>query len=295
MVLTHDIEKGRIPCVYRISLVEKEDNQPLLIVRVQEGLVRKYLNTKSIGLIEGIKKRFDFEYFSSFSEPHFGFNGVFKKEESRDGFMEFVAPIPTIKQEIAEVCGQCGGTGQDDLRDSDCLICHGFGKKSSYRWKPLQAILATLSFLLAIGEVFNERSPVSCIQLMTFRLSFGEEGQYFIGGSYSPDFCKWLAGHPSHQFSGVVGKMRKIYGYIYQKDEDFYYFNVRSSGGNLVIECPGNATSICPNDFNDYEKGYAVRFGCTNVDTSAQQLVLLIGLILMWDKAEQELIKSGII
>ena len=63
-------------------------------------------------------------------------------------------------------------------------------------------------------------------------------------------------------------------------------FWVRLKNGRLIMNCPGDACGIHPeNWYEENDKGY--EFNCHNVDSPMQQITLLAGLAALHDEARR--------
>ena len=64
---------------------------------------------------------------------------------------------------------------------------------------------------------------------------------------------------------------------------------VRDNGW-LSIGCSGDRTGLHPSSFGSIGIGRGYQFSCHNVDTSMQQLTLLVGLATLCDKVRKEMV-----
>jgi hypothetical protein len=69
---------------------------------------------------------------------------------------------------------------------------------------------------------------------------------------------------------------------------DHFRFEISEKGG-LIIDCPGDACGINPSGWSQISPDRGYKFGCHNVDTPAQQLILLIGLAVLHQEVDKTL------
>lgn len=64
-----------------------------------------------------------------------------------------------------------------------------------------------------------------------------------------------------------------------------YHFRTILQKGRLIMDCPGDACGVYPNEWVEEDNGY--KFACHNVDSPMQQLTLLAGLAALHDEARK--------
>lgn len=192
-----------------------------------------------------------------------GFAGVLKKFKSKNGFSVYETNIPsTEKQDQAD-------------------------------WTKLYEISATFSLFLELmnSHLYAEEATYSNPpQLIMLHLVArrGLHGGSF-DGEYGIDFCNGLRvikTNPKIQCQ-VLGAMENAHRRIFSSEPSGHFrFEIRESGG-LILDCPGNACGIHPDDWNHIfpKKGY--KFGCHNIDTPAQQLTLMAGLAILHEEVDK--------
>jgi len=289
-----DIEDEIVPAVYETSY--KGGDIPCIELRLHEDFVEE---SKDIVPIESFLRGFQEEHkigpFSPLREDNFGFDGVIKRKgkDSR-GFIIYGIEIPIVRKHLDEPCKRCKGTGLDEidgLPERECLSCRGSGREIAYDWRQIAAVSASLQILGMLAETFRKRTSASVPQLFTFQLVCGEGiGRFPIGGYFGIDFCNWLDSLPKPcQFDHVIEEMQKVYFRLFGKEAiiglDFQAY-VRSGSG-LIIGCPGNATGIFPE--GSWERGHGREYSCHNMDTPAQQIMLLVALAILSDMARESM------
>lgn len=68
-----------------------------------------------------------------------------------------------------------------------------------------------------------------------------------------------------------------------------YDFEVRIGSARFYIDYPGGVCGINPCRTCELQNSKGHEFGCHNVHTSRQQLLLLVGLAALWTKAKEEI------
>ena len=289
-MLGYDIEDERIPALYEISY--KRGTTPCIELRLHEEFVKESENIVPIEcFLRNIQEKHKVGPFSPLKENNFGFDGVIKKKgKDGRGFIIYEIDIPVVRKYSGEPCKNCKGTGWSKFRglpDRECLSCRGSGREIVYDWRQAAAISGSLQILGMMTGTFRKRTSASVPQLLTFQLACGEGmGRFPIGGYYGIDFCDWLASLPKPcQFDNVIKEMQNVYSHIFGKDDsmtlglDFQAY-IRSDSG-LIISCPGNATGIFPE--GSWKAGHGMEYSCHNMDTPAQQIMLLVALAILSD------------
>jgi hypothetical protein len=287
-MLGYDIEGERIPAVYELSY--KKGSPPCLELRLHEEFVAAKKDIIPIeGFLKGIQKEHNLGAFSPLKEESFGFDRALKKKgrDSR-GFIIYEIEIPRVRRQLDEPCSHCKGACWNKDFGRQCTWCHGTGHKILYDWPSIDAISASLQVLGMLTGTFEERTSANDCQLLTFQLVCGKElGGYSIKGYYGIDFCRWLASLPKpYQFNNVLKEMQYVYFHIFGKDSplgfDFHAYVDKDTW--LIITVPGNASGICPSNYS-WKAGKGREYGCCNMDTSAQQVMILVALGILSDMA----------
>lgn len=290
-MLGYDIEDERVPAVYELSY--KRRNLPCLELRLHEEFVAAHNDTVPVeGFLKPLQKEHNIGDFSPFKEGDFGFGGALKKKGYSKGFIIYEMEIPAVRKTTNEPCERCEGTGWDKSLERECSFCRGGGHHIDYDWIPINAISASLQILSMMAETFDKRTSASIYQLLTFQLVCGKgQGHYPIGGHYGIDFCNWLNSLPKRYFNNVIEEMQNVYSHIFGKDVymsgDFQAYV--ESGTWLIISCPGDACGIHPCDSYSWKPGQGREYSCHNMDTSAQQMMLLTALGILSDMAREHM------
>jgi len=287
------MEKERVPCVYDISY--RKGNPPCIVLRLHKDFVKANKDTIPLEFfLRKIQDDHNLGQFFSLSNDCFGFDGAIKKRgEDSEEFFIYEMEIPVFKKDLLEVCERCKGTGQNKDLDCECLFCHGSGHKVAYDWRPLSAISASLHVLGMMLSTYEEKTSAKKPQLITFQLFCGKgQGRFPIAGHYGIDFCNWLVSlGPSHQFNQVVEEMTNVYSHIYGREAglrwDFQAYVEKNAW--LIIGVPGDACGINPSDSYDWQQGKGKTFDSHNMDSPAQQILILVALAILSDMAREHM------
>lgn len=293
-VLGYKIERNRVPCIYDISY--RKGNSPRIVLRLHKDFVKA---NKDISRMEFFLRKIQDDHsigeFFPLSNDCFGFDGVIKKKRKKSfkGFFIYEIEIPVFKKDLPETCERCNGTGQNKDLDCECLFCHGSGHKSSYDWRPLTAISASLQVLGMMINTYEKETSAKNPQLITFQLYCGKgQGHFPIAGYYGIDFCNWLVSlNAPHVFDQVIEEMQHVYSHIYGREIgmrwDFQAYLEKNAW--LIISVPGDACGIHPSDSYGWKQGEGKAFDCHNMDSPAQQIMILVALAILSDMARKYL------
>lgn len=168
-------------------------------------------------------------------------------------------------------------------------------KQNQADWKNLYEISATLSLFLEImnSHLQAEKPTNSNLpQLMVLHL-IAHRGLHggSLGGEYGIAFCNQLRKirKDTKVQCRVLDAMQNGLCRIFNSEPfDHFRFEISEKGG-LIIDCPGDACGINPSDWSQISPDRGYEFGCHNVDTPAQQLILLIGLAILHQEVDKTL------
>jgi len=290
-----DIIESNISCWYELSW---QENPPAIILRIHTDFIKEFKTEhppEEWPIIKSFKEKFGFKDFGGNFDQDIGFEKVFKYTGENQGFIEYVTKIPQIQKSTCSPCQQCNGTGKDEWRGEGeiCFFCEGTGKERVMDWQRAYAISASFTVLLIVLSSFNLKENTSILlpQLLTIKTTTHKDmhGGSF-GGEISIPLREWLASLGDNAtIPEMVKAMKKAHKQMFGlHDYESLSFKVyvRSSGA-FFADCPGNACGIHPSD-RRLEKGKGYEFSCHNVDTPAQQIVLLAGLAALCDKARKK-------
>lgn len=286
------LTRENIPCWYEVSWQEEGTS---ILIRIHPDMVRGF-ETISVDapIAASLMEQFDFHSFEGSLTENFGFNQGLQRQEGSDGFVEFVAKIPTIRRQTQDPCEHCGGSGKWYSDDDECASCDGSGKEHTYEWWKVHEISASLTVLLTVLEYLPEQdSTAEFPQLLTVTTITRSERSCGIWGTYSPVLSKWLtslganAGIPEMVQAMKIAHESMLGVRKYLSDWDFRA-NIADQYGWLNVDCPGDACCLHP-ALGSPKDGEGYEFTCHNVDTPAQQLTLLAGLAALHDRVRKEL------
>lgn len=257
--------KENIPCWYELSW---NAEVPAIILKIHKDFI-KHRNIKLGDLAGIVDFNKNFSYFGDFEsdfQGNIGFSGVLRHYGEDGEFIKFAVDIPTKGKNY-------------DL------------------YEMLYRISASFTILFTFLYVQEYETKCKFPQLLTINTTTHEEmcgGS--VGGQFSVSLVNWLKTfNPYDEILEIKKATKKVYEYIFFYDDvKIQVFDYRAELGNkdggLVMDCPGHAAGIFPeihHDYDDKTDGY--KFSCDNVDSPAQQLVLLSGLAALHDKARREI------
>jgi len=287
-----------LPCWYELSW--REILPPAIILRIHKDFIReiiaKKIDFENAPIVWGFKIEFGFEKFVGDFEKEFGFDGALVKKGKDGEFVEFFIPIPKIKKDSGEICGDCGGSGKNEtFADDECLFCSGTGKKYFYDWKSAFAISASLNIFFSLMCFWEKESSAGIPQLITIDVVTRKD---LHGGSLwgqcSIPFAEYLMKISEKDGDVLLPEaseaVRAAWHHMFGlSDYEFHHdFRVNVRNGGFNIFCPGDACGLNPAQWSRI-KGQGYEFSCHNVDTPAQQIALIAGLAALHDKARKEI------
>jgi len=119
-----------------------------------------------------------------------------------------------------------------------------------------------------------------------------------LGGAFAPCFVDVLKTYEEKTvFTKQTNIMFAAHRAMWQKsiEEDACDYDkhtttiYQSLPGNLIMNVPGDACGIHPNEVRTISEGMGYNFACHNVDNMLQQLTLVTGLAAMCDLVETHL------
>ncbi len=140
------LTRENIPCWYELSW--RPGIIPAIILRIHRDFIQQTqpIDPEKSPIIAHFIKEFNFRRFSPDFNGNFGFDDSFQWLGEREGFSEFLIPLPVVKKQTGKKCRSCGGSGKDEyIEDSDCLYCEGSGRESIIEWSSAFAVSATLT------------------------------------------------------------------------------------------------------------------------------------------------------
>ena len=281
-----------VPCWYEISWCGEAESPPALILRVHRDFLRKEAPPPPTSpVITGLQKDLGLgEYRASPEGDVFGFApAAFLPRPEKDGFAEFLVPMPAIERPTGRRCPDCRGTGTDRMCGGACLRCMGKKKERKLSWDVSDATVAGLAVFFAWTGYAEADTSARFPQLMEIH-SGARGGSHPLGGYYGAAFMRWLARFPQYtEFPEAVEAMWRSYGYMFDDHkEDRWGFKAQLLHPNyLVLDCPGDACGVHQSHHGE-RPDRGSEFTCHNLDSAAQQLTLLSGLAVLHDLARKD-------
>lgn len=267
-----------------------------LALRLHSDFIQKALvMTPDTHLVKVLSEDLNLKAFSGDYNKDLGFEGIFKNKGEKEKFIEYTFPLPQVRKESEEKCTWCNGSGEDSYGDRECFMCSGTGHGFIIDYRETIAASATLTALtklLKSWEWDNKNTSASLPQLLTVgTITKLDMHGGSLWGEVSSPLRHWLSLHSGHDsIPEATQAMMAAHDKMFTlRDFDKHAFKLMVwEDGALMMDCPGNACGIHP-DHHFRGEGEGYEFNCHNVDSSAQQLTLLVGLAAIHDKARKEL------
>jgi len=292
------IIKENIPCWYELSWLKEKVS---ILLRIHQDFANAApVMPKDSPLVNHFLEDFQFSHWSCDLKKDFGFDNAFVFQQEKEGFVEFLVPIPKIRKYVGKPCRRCKGTGIDNImkgfgENKKCVFCNGTGKEYFMDWRPAQAISASFNAFLTLAFHPDLETSAPFPQLMTIQVTTAHDMHGgSLGGEFSIPFYEWLSSFEERTaFPDVIEAIqvaaKKMFGKV-NKYEGFGFRAYMLRRGGIVINVPGDACGIYNlSDSYDDKRKRGCRFECHNVDTAMQQLELLVGLAVLHDRARKEI------
>jgi len=161
-----------IPCWYELAWDEKK---PAIILRVHQDFIETIpIIASGAPIIRYFMGKFKLQEFVGDLKKNFGFDGSILRnpEGTKNGFLEYLVPLPKIKVETGNRCEDCKGSGKDSFaqshedNDRECSYCDGSGREHIYKWHSAYAVSASLNVFFSIGYYPEKETSAPFPQLM---------------------------------------------------------------------------------------------------------------------------------
>lgn len=285
-----NIKKEDVSCWYELSW----DDKGSIVLRVNKDFVKNAGNiSKNAPIVMGLKEGFS-AFEGGFEGKNFGFDKSFVNKGLNKDFFEMEAELPVLRKKSKEPCLFCKGTGKADFLDGICICCNGEGRSYLYEWGKAFAISAsfTVFFLFSFNpEIQTSSNLKQLMAVQTITESNIHGGS--IWGDFSSLLINWLKTIKETQNFLTLIRKASMGAYVKMDGRKLdifhdYDFRVALKDGRLIMDCPGDACGINPNEeYWDGKGDGGYRFNCHNVDNPMQQLTLLAGLAALHDEARK--------
>ena len=287
------ITQESVPCWYELSW----SNKSSIILRIHEDFLK---NKGSIMpeeyFIKELARENKFTIFEGdFEGGNFGFDKSFVNQGLNNGFFEMKADVPSLRKESAQPCSLCNGTGKV-FDYGVCSFCGGGGKSWCYEWEKAFALSASFTVFFTFSSSSNIQTSSNLKQLMTIQTITKRDAQGHgssLRGEFSALLVNWLRTIEKAETKNLINFLKMATAATFIKmngrkvDEDSFEVTLRN--GRLIINCPGDACGVHPENWHEInDNGY--EFNCHNTDNPMQQIALLAGLAALHDEAR----KAGI-
>jgi len=293
------IQRENMPCLYEIGWRKRS---PALILKMHKSIIETCPNLHESFWVQHFIKEFGFSIFDQFrknifGDLYFGFNQCCRKIGEKNDFWIFEIPIPKIKKQTNEACQYCNGTGKSEyFSNRKCLACAGSGVEIAMDWKKIEAISASLVVFFNLAMLRCEKGKeTDCkfLQLLLINTMLQKDMHGgSLGGDYSVPLVNFLRSFaPDTEITEMKDAMISAHRKMFGKNDKYAIYEmgakVAYENGWLNVSCPGSACGLHPAD-SWLKKGEGYKFSCHNVDTSAQQITLIVGLAALCDKYRKE-------
>lgn len=229
------------------------------------------------------------KYETRLGQQFFGINDSISLVAQDEEWMAYQIKIPTFVHYSNFVCRSCGGTGKRQLEhcyNEECGRCRGNKTEKLPDHIKIDEVCYSLSvFLHALWFPIEEgdvNTPYKQLFTITSFSKVGSQG-HSVGGYCSPEFLRFLESYSTSYDNEVIlpsvtEVMMKVHRIMYGEVEIFDRFACLTRGGQIILDCPGNACQIHFDSGREVGSGRGNNITCHNLDTGMQQLMLLAGL-----------------
>lgn len=289
------ITRDTIPCWYELSWREKQG----MILRIHDDFVNHHHKILAEApIVKHYAENFRFSVFAGEFGTDFGFEKSLKFLGQRDGFQEYLTPIPVIRKKSSQKCDLCDGSGQSLIFEGDkCLYCEGDGFEIVDDTAEACAILATLSLLFKLLRFPEIESSSKLPQLICVKTVVNRETNGFeVGGEYSREAVAWMKHRRAGEIPEMVSVMRVAWKKMEGEIKDYYdhsfFADISGDNGWLCASVPGDRTGIHPEQGSEHDvifNGHGYKFSSHNVDRPIQQFAILASLAALHDLMRKDL------
>lgn len=286
--------RQNVRCWYEISY---DDEKKAIILRIHEDFISTYRRPER--MLDLFKKIYGVDDFFDDFNGNIGYEGIIKFLRKEERFSVFSCALPVMKKLTDEICPKCNGSKMLPDTEIECLECSRTGKKFQYFPKEVSTTIVSLTMLfklLGYFSLFEKYLPCDAsqlAQLLEIKMEArGEDVSAAIGAELSPSMVNWLWNLDNGPLTFVYETMIAANKYMnggFDRDSlsESDFKRTKVINGRLSIHCPGNATYINTDSRPTKDKGYVM--GCHNVDHIYQQLLLLVSLAVLHDRARAEI------
>jgi len=265
---------GDVPCWYELSWDSENKN---VIFRIHRDVLHEnHLIISNSLMAKSLARTIRNPYFEGNLYKNFGFGGFWKDVVNNgfnDDFLEIAFKIPSYTAVDCLYCYE---------KDDKCKFHQADNEFSFRRAYNVSASWTILCSFLAFSVI---KTGCDKMQLMTVS-PIVKMGMH--GGSLSCTLSKkvvdWLkeVQEDECELVEVVEAMKKAYATMFghAKYDHAFYARVQK-GGRLIMQCPGDACDLGPEDYVRKNGGY--RLWPHNIDTAFQQITFFAGLAALHD------------
>ncbi len=222
-------------------------------------------------------------------EAFFGINDSIRLVDEDGDWLTYQISIPPVVQKSDLACARCGGTGRQLSPWSDpgpCSDCRGDGTETilshaqiDNACRSLSALFAALQFPL---DGLDPNTPKKQLFVLTSDCRMRRHG-YSVGGHASPELMRFLEGLSPSRDQGaslpsVACAMRHARRLMYGKGREDDRFSCHVYGGQVSIDCPGDACHINTGSDRRIGSRSGDEIICHNLDSAVQQMMMLSGM-----------------
>jgi hypothetical protein len=267
-MLDSDILRRPCPLVYELEPSQRNDK---LIIGIHERVLpyaSSVLNRSDVPVIRGLRESLKLGEFSDLnSSSSLGFEEIFQKiESSKEGILRYETALASPDE---------------------------------HNWRHYHKISASLRVLFKVLGSYKLDPNLTAFekgdqQLMTFDnvINQGEFNGGALEVKIAPPMCDFLATLPPTDEEVITRQvLYEAYGTMVTSTArsplDRYRFRVTIVAPYLVgLHCPGNTTYLAPEDRSP-RPGQGYTLESHNVDSSVQQLTLMMGVASLHKRARE--------
>ncbi len=229
------------------------------------------------------------KYESRLGQQYFGINDSISLIERDEEWMTYQIKIPSVVHWSNFVCTRCEGTRKrqpEEHYDEDCYWCNGTGKEKNLDYIQISEVCFSLSIFLRALEFPLDDKEIKTPYKQLFTLSSisrAEAHGHSVGGYASPEFERFLESFSTSpevcvEFPTAVSVMKEVHERMFCESRKFTRFGCYTRGGQIVLDCPGDACQIHTEGNRSVGSGRGEGITCHNLDNSMEQLTLLSGM-----------------
>ncbi|HEY1036974.1 MAG TPA: hypothetical protein VGE62_00140 [Candidatus Paceibacterota bacterium] len=219
-------------------------------------------------------------------QAFFGINDSIALVAQDAEWLTYRIKIPRVCFKSNSICARCLGKGKRDFYGDVCYSCDGKGTDTFLDSMQIDEVcyslavfLTALKFPLKDCDVDTPHKQLFTVTSMAKATSHGHS----VGGYASPEFLRFLESLSMSyddwvNLPSAVEVMKMVHCRLFGKVHAFDRFACYTRGGQIILDCPGDACQIHTEPDRRIGCGQGVGITCHNLDSAMQQLMLLAGM-----------------